>query len=251
NDRINIPTPGAQRAARATQQTISSPREASRAGLLIRIRLSSLDAGHTSCTDFNLSVVRSRYRGTITCQMISGSPALINELPLEEYMAGIAEEPDTELYEKQRAFASAARSYAAFYTDPAHRKFPGMPYDGDDSPARFQLYRGMATEVANPQWIRAVQSTAGQVIMKDGQIVKTPYFSSDDGRTRSPDEQGWKNFPFVEVFVSKPDPWCRGFPLSGHGVGMSGCGAAGQAKEGKKAEEILKYYYPGTVIGVS
>jgi SpoIID/LytB domain protein len=36
--------------------------------------------------------------------------------------------------------------------------------------------------------------------------------------------------------------------LHGHGVGMSGCGAEGQARQGKKYAEILKYYYPGTRI---
>ena len=35
----------------------------------------------------------------------------------------------------------------------------------------------------------------------------------------------------------------------GHGVGMCQWGAYGMAKTGKKAEEILKYYYPGASIG--
>lgn len=34
----------------------------------------------------------------------------------------------------------------------------------------------------------------------------------------------------------------------GHGVGMCQWGAYGMASKGKKAEEILKYYYPGTEI---
>jgi len=34
----------------------------------------------------------------------------------------------------------------------------------------------------------------------------------------------------------------------GHGVGMCQWGAYGQARQGKKAEEILKYYYPGAEI---
>ncbi len=34
----------------------------------------------------------------------------------------------------------------------------------------------------------------------------------------------------------------------GHGVGMCQWGAYGQAKKGKKADEILKYYYPGSEI---
>ncbi|UUZ91247.1 stage II sporulation protein D [Paenibacillus sp. P25] len=35
----------------------------------------------------------------------------------------------------------------------------------------------------------------------------------------------------------------------GHGVGMSQWGANGMAKEGRKAEEIVKYYYSGIEIG--
>jgi len=190
----------------------------------------------------------NRFRGTIECQVVHGALVLINELPLEDYIAGLAEEPDSEPYEKQRAFAIAARSYAAFYTDKNNRKFPGKPYDGDDSPARFQMYGGIVFEEHNPRWVQAAENTRGLVIKKNGGVVKTPYFSSDDGRTRSPAENGWGGFPYEEVFTSKPDPWCNGMELRGHGVGMSGCGSEGQANEGKSAEEILKYYYEGTTI---
>jgi len=34
----------------------------------------------------------------------------------------------------------------------------------------------------------------------------------------------------------------------GHGVGMCQCGAQGMAREGKTAEQILSYYYPGSKI---
>ncbi len=34
----------------------------------------------------------------------------------------------------------------------------------------------------------------------------------------------------------------------GHGVGMCQCGAEGMARKGKKAEDILQYYYPGSKI---
>ncbi len=190
----------------------------------------------------------NRFRGILECRVIAGSLVLINELPLEDYLAGLAEEPDTEPYEKQRAFAIAARTYAAYYLDPAHRKFPGMPYDGDDSPALFQSYGGIAFEESNPRWVKAIRSTAGQVLMKDNHIIRAPYFSSDSGRTRTPEEAGWKDFPFAEIFTSKPDPWCTGEFDRGHGVGMSGCGAKGQANEGKTVEEILRYYYPGTAL---
>ncbi len=94
----------------------------------------------------------------------------------------------------------------------------------------------------------AVADTANLLLTKSNQIIKPPYFSSDDGRTKNPDDVGWTTFPFKEIFASKADPWCKGMENRGHGVGMSGCGAEGQANEGKTAEEILRYYYPGTVL---
>lgn len=208
------------------------------------LRFTSADAGALA-----VSPVAGRnrsYRGVLECRIIGGVLGIINELSLEEYMAGLAEEPDSEPYEKQRAFAIAARTYAAYYMRSDHRKFPGLPYDGSDDPAVFQSYAGFDFAVKNPQWQRAVLSTAGKVLRFGGELIKPPYFSFDDGRTRSPSEAGWANFPFAEIFASKPDPWCRGLPLRGHGVGMSGCGAKGQALEGRSAEEILQYYYPST-----
>ena len=216
--------------------------------ITIRIRLSTREAAATSCDVVDLKKLKTQYRGTLECTMIEGKPAIINTITLEDYLAGLAEEPDTEPYEKQRAFAIAARTYAAFYLDPLQRKFPGMPYDGDDSPTRFQWYKGIAFELKNPHWVKAVRATANSVLMLNDVLIKPPYFSSDDGRTRSPVEAGWKNFPNAEIFGSKPDPWCKGMPMAGHGVGMSGCGAEGQAGEGKTGEEILRYYYPGTEV---
>lgn len=205
----------------------------------------------TGSNRLTIDAVRSRigaYKGTLECRVLDGNLVLINELSLEDYMAGLSEEPDTEPYEKQRAFAIAARTYAAYYLQPGERKFPGKPYDGSDDPAVFQSYSGLNFTGANPQWMRAVESTSGQVLRSSGQLIKPPYFTSDDGRTRSPAEAGWKNFPFAEIFLSKPDPWCAGLSLRGHGVGMSGCGAKGQALEGRSAEQILQYYYPGVRI---
>ncbi|MDB4977840.1 MAG: N-acetylmuramoyl-L-alanine amidase family 2 protein [Candidatus Peribacteria bacterium] len=190
----------------------------------------------------------NQFRGILECRVVNGELVLIDELPIDWYMQGLAEEPDTEPYEKQRAFAIAARTYAEWYMDARNRKFAGKPYDGSDSPAEFQKYSGYLFENNNPHWLDAVHTTAGQVLKKDGQIIKPPYFSSSNGRTLSPEEAGWKKFPFADIFVSKPDPWCEGMQQRGHGVGMSGCGAKGQANDGKKAEEILQYYYPGTTI---
>jgi peptidoglycan hydrolase-like amidase len=216
-----------------------------RSSSILRIENS---ADHITIT--NSPKETNRFRGVIECTVIDGSLVLINELPLESYVRGLSEEPDTEPGEKQKAFAIAARTYAAWYMEEDHRKFPGKPYDGSDSPAEFQAYGGLVFEENNPLWVSAVEATANQTLQYRGQLIKPPYFSVSDGRTRSPAEVGWKNFPFAEVFTSKSDPWCEGMTLRGHGVGMSGCGAEAQANEGKTFMEILQYYYPGTEISV-
>ncbi len=204
-----------------------------------------------SSQPLTIEAVRSRigsYAGVIECRVIDNVLTLINELPMEDYLAGLAEEPDTEPYEKQRAFAIAARTYASFYLQSDQRKFPGKPYDGSDDPATFQSYLGVNFAGDNPSWVRAAKDTEREVLTYDGKLIKPPYFSSDDGQTKTPEQAGWKNFPFANIFSSKPDPWCKGLTNRGHGVGMSGCGALGQAKEGRSAEQILQYYYPGARI---
>jgi peptidoglycan hydrolase-like amidase len=228
--------------ASTRKSSSSSPSSAS----LIRIRLTSQEQGETTCDAIDLDTLRLKYRGSIECFFVEGKVAIINTLPLEEYLWGLREEPDGEPYEKQRAFAIAARTYARYWME--HQKFPGMPYDGTDSPANFQTYDGIEFEKKNPEWMKAVRSTSNQILLKDDQVIRAAYFAADPGVTRSPQEAGWTNFPFSEVFAPKPDPWCNGMKLSGHGVGMSGCGAGGQAREGKTAEEILRYYYPGTSL---
>jgi peptidoglycan hydrolase-like amidase len=191
-------------------------------------------------------IAANHFRGTLECRILDGELILINELPLETYLLGLAEEPDTEPPEKQRAFAIAARSYALYYLTSGERKFPGKPYDGSDSPASFQKYSGIDFEKKNPRWAQAVRDTAGKVLTWERRVIKAPYHSSNDGRTRSALEVwGWEHTPYLP---SVPDPWCEGLNNWGHGVGMSGCGAKAQALEGKTAEEILQHYYPGAKI---
>lgn len=228
--------------SRSSRSTVSDR------GPTIQVRLESRDGALASCDDVDLNDLRLLYRGTLKCVDIGGDAAIINTVTMEDYLMGLSEEPDTEPYEKQRAFAIAARTYAAHYMGDTYRKFPGKPYDGSDSPAIFQKYTGKSFESKNPRWLDAVADTANVVLTKDDKIIRPPYFSSDDGKTKNPADIGWGSFPFAEIFTSKPDPWCEGMDNRGHGVGMSGCGAEGQAHEGATGEEILQYYYPGTTL---
>ncbi len=188
----------------------------------------------------------NEYRGILEIRDDGGLIA-INELPLEDYMKGIAEETNDELTEKIKAVMVAARSYAQYYIS-SDRKFPGKPYDLDDSPAVSQKYLGYGFEKRAPNVVAAVEATNGEVITYGGKVVKTPFFSQSDGvKTKSAQEVwGWTTTPYL---VSVDDSYCKGSTgFAGHGVGMSGCGARGMAEQGKNYREILQHYFTGVEV---
>lgn len=194
---------------------------------------------------FDKKINYNRFRGNLEINNVGGEIVVINELPMEDYLRGLSEEPNDAPYEKIKAIIVAARSYAAFYTNPENRKFAGKPYDGSDDPAIFQKYSGYTYELRAANIAKAVEETRGEVVTYRGKLAKTPYFSQDDGRTRSAKEVfGW-DAPYLK---SVEDPYCEGLEMKGHGVGMSGCGSLGAAKAGKTYKEILKYYYQGIQI---
>ncbi|MBU1017716.1 N-acetylmuramoyl-L-alanine amidase [Patescibacteria group bacterium] len=188
----------------------------------------------------------NRFRGIMEVRPVNNETAFINELPLEDYLRGLAEVSNGTLYEKQKTIAILARTYARFYMSDANRKFPDMPYDGSDDPAIFQRYLGYGYEIRSPNFVVAVADTKNKVVTYEGQLIKTPYFNQSDGRTRSASEVwGWTTTPYLQ---SVPDPYCEGMILRGHGVGLSGYGAEAMAEAGKTYDEIIKYYYQGVKI---
>lgn len=200
---------------------------------------------------WNLELNDNQFRGTLEFRPNPDAQNLltINELPLEDYLKGVAEVSNGDHPEKQKVLAVLARSYAQFYLDPNHRKFPGQPYDGSDDPDVFQKYLGYGYEQRSNNFAQAVQATAGQVVTHNGALVKTPYFNESDGRTRSAEEVwGWTDTPYLQ---SVEDSWCKEGEgeLKGHGVGLSGCGASAMAAEGKSFVEIIEYYYAGVKVG--
>lgn len=192
------------------------------------------------------SINDNQYRGTIEVRDMSGTPILINELPLEDYLIGMAEETNSTPTEKLKAMSILARSYAYFYITQAD-KFPGMPYDGEDDPNTFQKYLGYGYELRHPNVVKATQATEGMVVTYKGVVIKTPYFSNSDGvATKSAkDVWGWTNTPYL---VSVPDTYCKSTSFAGHGVGLSGCGAKALAEKGWSFEKIIKYYYTGVEL---
>jgi len=165
---------------------------------------------------------------------------LINELPIEWYLKGIAETSELSPIEFHKTLLVAARTYAMYHIERA-TKHANEYYIVD---AKYdQVYRGYGQEARSPTIARAIDETRGVVVSYEGKIAITPYFSRSDGRTRD-----WSEVWYGQV------AWCKGVSvpqdagktLWGHGVGMSASGAlAMAAHEGKSYDYILKYFYTG------
>lgn len=194
---------------------------------------------------WNKKLNDNMFRGILEVRRSDKKLTVINELPLEDYLKGIAEISNNDPAEKIKTIIILARSYAKYYRD-VGKKFAGKPYDLDDNPDHTQKYVGYGLELRSPNIVKAVKDTSGKIVKYNDKQVITPYFNQSDGRTRSAEEAwGWENAPYLQ---SVPDEFCGTKKLKGHGVGLSGCGATELAKQGKTAEEIIKYYYKGVEI---
>ncbi|MFA7686164.1 MAG: SpoIID/LytB domain-containing protein, partial [Candidatus Gracilibacteria bacterium] len=194
----------------------------------------------------NFTRTDNEFREILEVNMVDGNLVLINELGLENYMRGLAEEPNDANAEMIKTIAVAARSYAKYYMDKAE-KFPGKPYDLEDSPATSQKYLGYTFEKRAPNVVKAVDATKGQMVTYKGVLVKTPYFSKSDGTYTKSYKSVWGGEE-VPYLVPVDDSSCKSTAFAGHGVGLSGCGAAVMANKGSKYVEILKYYYTGVEV---
>jgi stage II sporulation protein D len=139
-----------------------------------------------------------RYRGRILVDNPSKKLRAINVLGLQQYLYGVVpvEMPSTWLPAALQAQAVAARSYAL-----ANRK-AAAPFDVY-ADGRSQAYLGVSGET--PAGKLAVDETAGEVLLYDGNVADTLFSSSTGGRTQSAaDAFGAPGRPYL---VSVPDPY--------------------------------------------
>ena len=140
--------------------------------------------------------LKHRYRGSIQIDVSAGKLRAINMVGLEQYLYGVvpSEMPYTWAPEALKAQAIAARSYAL-----ATRRTGAFDLYPD---TRSQVYLGIEHE--KPSTNAAVNATAGQVVLYDGQVAKTYFFSSSGGRTASAEDVWGEPVPYL---VSVPDPY--------------------------------------------
>lgn len=109
------------------------------------------------------------------------------EMPLEQYLLGIYEMPESWPLEALKAQAIAARSYALAYTNNGEK----------------EICTTQSCQVYKPQpktgaWKTAVELTAGKVITNGGQVVTAWYASTAGGYTFTSADVGWNNRPWTK-----------------------------------------------------
>jgi stage II sporulation protein D len=140
--------------------------------------------------------LKRRYRGSIQVDVANGRLRAVNMVGLEHYLYGVvpSEMPYTWLPEALKAQAVVARSYAL-----ATRKTGAFDLYPD---TRSQVYLGIDHEKASTN--AAVDATAGKVVLYEGQVAKTFFFSTSGGRTASAEDVWGEAVPYL---VSVPDPY--------------------------------------------
>ena len=195
---------------------------------------------------WNTSLNDNKFRGNLELRWSEDREKLymINELPLEAYLKGLAESSNNNPAEYHRALAIAARTFAQYNIN-IGGKHPAGNFHLNAS-SYDQVYRGYNSEIRLPNFVKAVEDTRGVVVAYNNEVVVTPYFSQSDGRTRAWEEVWWGTGK--AWLVSRPDPNCAGMSLFGHGVGLSARGARGMALGGSTYEQIIKHYYTGVEL---
>ncbi len=204
--------------------------------------------------NWNNTLNFNRFRGVIEiCRSsVTGKIWVVNELPLEYYLRGVAETSNNSHYEFLRAMAIAERSYALYHIawGGKHRGEPFHLKNSRRGNGSDQIYIGYNYEKDVPRIVSATGATAGQVVTYGGRVVITPYSSGTDGkRTRSWSEVWGSSVPWC---VSVPDPYgyipdWKTRP-GNHMVGLSTKGALGYAEKGSTHTQILNHYYKNTKV---
>ncbi|MBI4092939.1 MAG: hypothetical protein HY420_03370 [Candidatus Kerfeldbacteria bacterium] len=205
----------------------------------------------------------NRFRGTLEIRYSSatGKTWIINELPTEQYLAGLGETGSSAPDEFVKTLVTAARTYAL------NKIFVGRKHASEYyhiNSTTDQVYLGYNYELKAPNIAAAALATRGIIVTHTSMVTEknklgvivAAYSSCTDGRTRSYYER-WgglpDDFPYL---VSVPDPngictntrWLQGLD-GNHMVGLSATGALRTiVKDGLTFDAMLRYYYSGVTI---
>lgn len=138
-------------------------------------------------------------RGTVELRRVATGIAVINEVPLDEYLLGLAEVPSTWPAAALEAQVIAARTFAvrsARTPSSAAHRAAGADICATES---CQVYQGVDRERRDVggAWAAAVRATSNRILLHDGAPIMAKYASSNGGHS----EHG--GYPYLPA---TPDP---------------------------------------------
>jgi len=122
------------------------------------------------------------FRGSVSLLRLANGIAVVNELPLEDYLLGVVPgEIGRRLIPQYLEAVKAQAIVARTYTLRAMGQYPGKPWDVRDD-VRDQMYEGLKGE--DTMCSRAVRSTRGQILVDQaGKPIDAYYHSTSGGHT--------------------------------------------------------------------
>ncbi len=139
---------------------------------------------------------------------VKGRSGNVISLSLHEYLYRLTEEPDTFPYEGLKALCIAARTYTLSCIRRGKHSREG--FDVCSSGGCCQAFDENKDIAKFPMSVRAVNETAGQIMLYNGEPIIAAYCGSCGGHTENnEDVWGSKPLPYLR---GKPDPYCSSSP---------------------------------------
>jgi stage II sporulation protein D len=151
------------------------------------------------------------YRGTVSVVQQSGAVTVVNELGLEEYVAGVIAVEMGRRSGSERAALEAQAIASRTYAVANLGRFRAQGFDLRAGVSD-QAYRGAEPE--SDEGSRAVRDTAGLVLTLDGRPV-TAFFHSTCGFATASPEESFRNVRPQEYLRSVSDAHSRGYYCEG------------------------------------
>lgn len=179
------------------------------------------------------------YYGTMEVRKTEEGLLLINELPMETYLCGVlpSEMPSAYPMEALKAQAVCARTYAG--VQKLEKREKAFFADVDDS-VSFQVYNN---QMPSKETTQAVRETAHQVLMEEGKLADTWYYSTSCGINVGMDFS--KDAVFAAFLMQggtkayeSGEPWFRWSTTVGLGDTIRSLEVTKRAPDGR-AEELL------------
>lgn len=158
-----------------------------------KIRLQTLNPDEEICIhNIERSYGTPSYSGIIELRTTAEGIAIINELPVEDYLCKVvpSEMPASYELEALKTQAVCARSYA--YQQMQEYSYPEYEAHVDDS-TQYQVYNNSKMQETST---KAVKETAGEEVWFKGNVATTYYYSTSCGKTT--DLSAWGNKVNVE-----------------------------------------------------